>query len=108
TLGDKVKDVVVSAKLKSHPVCLTAQGGISFEMEKYFSQMGQPGAPKAERVLELNEDHPAVIAMKSAIDTDIEKAKKYASLLYSQALLIAGLPIENPSEYTDYVCSLFV
>ena len=108
TLGDKVKDVVVSAKLKSHPVCLTAQGGISFEMEKYFSQMGQPGAPKAERVLELNVAHPAVIAMKSAIDTDIEKAKKYASLLYSQALLIAGLPIENPSEYTDYVCSLFV
>ena len=108
TLGDKVKDVVVSAKLKSHPVCLTAQGGISFEMEKYFSQMGQPGAPKAERVLELNVAHPAVVAMKSAIDTDIEKAKKYASLLYSQALLIAGLPIENPSEYTDYVCSLFV
>lgn len=108
TLGDKVKDVVVSAKLKSHPVCLTAQGGISFEMEKYFSQMGQPGAPKAERVLELNVAHPAVVAMKSAIDTDIEKAKKYASLLYSQALLIAGLQIENPSEYTDYVCSLFV
>lgn len=107
TLGDKVKDVVISSKLKSHPVCLTAQGGISFEMEKYFSQMGQPGAPKAERVLELNINHPAVIAMKSAIDTDIERAKKYASLLYSQALLIAGLPIENPSEYTDFVCSLF-
>lgn len=107
TLGDKVKDVVASKKLKSHPVCLTAQGAISFEMEKYFSQMGQEGAPKAEKVLELNMSHPAVEAMKSAIDTDFEKAKKYAELLYCQSLLIAGLPLENPSEYADLVCSLF-
>ncbi len=108
TLGDKVSEVVASKKLVSHPVCLTAKGGISFEMEKYFNA-GQPDSGmKAQRVLELNMNHPAVKAMESAVQTDIEKAKKYAELLYDQALLIAGLPIENPGEYADLVCSLMV
>ncbi len=61
---------------------------------------------KAQRVLELNMNHPAVKAMENLVQTDIDKAKKYAEVLYYQALLIAGLPIENPSEYTDLVCSL--
>ena len=108
TLGDKVSEVVASKKLVSHPVCLTAKGGISFEMEKYFNA-GQPDSGmKAQRVLELNMNHSAVKAMESAVQTDIEKAKKYAELLYDQALLIAGLPIENPGEYADLVCSLMV
>ena len=106
TLGDKVSEVTASKKLVSHPVCLTAKGGISFEMEKYFNAV-QPGSGmKAQRVLELNLSHPAVKAMKSLIETDIEKAKKYADILYCQALLIAGLPLENPSEYTDLICSI--
>lgn len=106
TLGAKVSEVVASKKLVSHPVCLTAKGGISFEMEKYFDAV-QPGTGmKAQRVLELNVNHSAVKAMENAIQTDIEKAKKYAELLYNQALLIAGLQIENPSEYADLVCSL--
>ena len=61
---------------------------------------------KAQRVLELNMNHSAVKTMQSLIESDIDKAKKYAEVLYSQALLIAGLPLENPSEYTDLVCSL--
>ena len=61
---------------------------------------------KAERVLELNMQHSAVKTMEELIQTDIEKAKKYAEVLYCQALLIAGLPLENPSDYTDLVCSL--
>lgn len=106
TLGDKVSEVTASKKLVSHPVCLTAKGGISFEMEKYFNAV-QPGSGmKAQRVLELNLSHPAVKAMKSLIETDIEKAKKYADILYCQALLIAGLPLENPSEYTDLIFSI--
>ena len=106
TLGDKVSEVTASKKLVSHPVCLTAKGGISFEMEKYFNAV-QPGSGmKAQRVLELNLSHPTVKAMKSLIETDIEKAKKYADILYCQALLIAGLPLENPSEYTDLICSI--
>ena len=108
TLGDKVSEVVASKKLVSHPVCLTAKGGISFEMEKYFNAVRPDSGMKAQRVLELNMNHSAVKAMESAVQTDIEKAKKYAELLYDQALLIAGLPIENPGEYADLVCSLMV
>lgn len=108
TLGDKVSEVVASKKLVSHPVCLTAKGGISFEMEKYFNAVQPDSGMKAQRVLELNMNYSAVKAMESAVQTDIEKAKKYAELLYDQALLIAGLPIENPGEYADLVCSLMV
>ena len=108
TLGDKVSEVVASKKLVSHPVCLTAKGGISFEMEKYFNAVQPDSGMKAQRVLELNMNHSAVKAMENAVQTDIEKAKKYAELLYNQALLIAGLPIENPGEYADLVCSLMV
>lgn len=108
TLGDKVSEVVASKKLVSHPVCLTAKGGISFEMEKYFNAVQPDSGMKAQRVLELNMNHSAVKAMENAVQTGIEKAKKYAELLYNQALLIAGLPIENPGEYADLVCSLMV
>ncbi len=106
TLGDKVAEVTASKKLVSHPVCLTAKGGISFEMEKYFNSVQPDSGMKAQRVLELNMGHQAVKTMESLIQTDIDKARKYAEVLYCQALLIAGLPLENPSEYTDMVCSL--
>ena len=106
TLGDKVAEVVESKKLVSHPVCLTAKGGISFEMEKYFNSVQPDSGMKAQRVLELNLSHASVQKMESLIQTDIDKAKKYAEVLYCQALLIAGLPLENPSAYTDLVCSL--
>lgn len=106
TLGDKVNEVVFSKKLKSHPVCLTAKGGVSFEMEKYMA-LAQPEAMvRAERVLEINTSHPAVNALIANITADKEKAEKYAKLLYTQAVIIAGLPVENPSEYADLVCSL--
>ena len=106
SLGDAVKEVKASARLKSHPVCLTAGEGLSFEMEKYFQAVQPDAALKADRILELNVDHPAFQALENAVEADPEKAKKYASLLYSQALLIAGLPLEDPSGYTDLVCGL--
>lgn len=106
TLGDRVSEVTASKKLVSHPVCLTAKGGISFEMEKYFNSIQPDSGMKAQRVLELNLSHHAVKTMEELIQTDIEKAKKYAEVLYCQALLIAGLPLENPSEYTDLICSI--
>lgn len=105
-LGDKVSEVVASKKLISHPVCMTAKGGISFEMEKYFAAVQPEAGMKAQRCLELNMNHKAVEAMIKAIDTDEEKAKKYAQILYNQSLLIAGLPIDDPSEYADLVCSI--
>jgi molecular chaperone HtpG len=108
TLGDAVKEVRASKKLKSHPVCLTAGEGLSFEMEKYLNAV-QPEHPiKADRILELNTAHPAFAALEKARGEDPELAGKYARLLYDQALLIAGLPLEDPSGYTDLVCELLM
>lgn len=107
-LKDKVTKAVISKNLKSHPVCLSAEGAISIEMEKYFSQTpGDEPKPKASKVLELNADHPAFEALKNAYESDKEKAGKLAEILYNQGLLIAGLPLEKPVEYCDLVCSLF-
>ena len=107
TLGDRVHEVRISKILKSGAVCLTAEGPVSLEMEKYFSRMegGNPGM-KAQRVLELNPDSGAFAALRAAVEADREKADKYARLLYSQALLLAGLPIEDTAEYTQLVCEL--
>ena len=98
-LGDKVKEVKASARLKSHPVCLTAGEGLSFEMEKYFQAVQPDASIKADRILELNVEHPAFQALEAAVEVDPEKAKTYAAL-------IAGLPLEDPSGYTDLVCGL--
>ena len=105
-LGDKVKEVKVSHRLKTHPVCLTAGEGFSFEMEKYFKNFQMPEPIKAERILELNVDHPAVKAMEALMATDRDKAALYAKILYDQANLIAGLPLEDPGAYTDMVAQL--
>lgn len=105
-LGDKIKEARASRRLKTHPVCMTAGEGLSFEMEKYFKNFQMPTPMKADRILELNTTHPAVQAMESAITTDRDRAELYAKLLYHQALLIAGLPLEDPSEYTDLVATL--
>ena len=105
-LGDKVSEVIASKKRLSHPVCMTAKGGISFEMEKYFNAMQPEAGMKAQRCLELNMNHNAVKAMKDLIGKDDEKAKQYAEIFYNQALLIAGLPIDDPSGYADLVCGL--
>lgn len=108
TLGDKVDEVKATNRLRSHPVCISSGDGITFEMEKYFSAI-QPGGigAKAKRILEINTEHAAFQALNTARETDPEKAKKFATVLYNQALLIAGLPIENPTEYTDLLVSLF-
>ena len=106
TLGDKIKEARASRRLKTHPVCMTAGEGLSFEMEKYFKNFQMSTPVKADRILELNTDHPAVQAMEAAMTSDRAKAELYAKILYDQALLIAGLPLEDPSEYTDLVAEL--
>ena len=108
TLGSKISDARISKILKSHPVCMTADGPVSLEMEKYFKRTGNEmmAGMSAQRVLELNPDSEAFAALKRAVESDKELAKKYAELLYCQALLIADLPLEDPSAYTDLVCSL--
>lgn len=107
-LDGAVAEVKLSNKLKSHAVCLSSTGGVSLEMEKYFESIPGDTKPKAERVLELNAEHAAFAALKTARETDKDKAKNYAQVLYAQALLIAGLPLEDPAKYTELVASLIV
>ncbi len=107
-LNGKVAKSVISKNLKSHPVYLSAEGAVSIEMEKYFSQIpGDEPKPKASKVLELNPDHSVFTALKEAYNTNKEKAEKLVKILYTQAILIAGLPVENPVEYCELVCNLF-
>ena len=109
SLGGKVAAVKISHKLKSHPVCLSTQGAVSLEMEKYFASLPSGTEKlKAERVLELNAGHKTFDALKAAWETDKDKAAAYAKLLYFQALLIAGTDIEDPSEYVELVNELIV
>ena len=106
-LGEKVADVRISRILKSQPVCMVADGPISLEMEKYFNRRGREALGyKAQRVLELNADSDAYKALKEAIIDDEEKAKLYTNLLYNQALIIAGLPLDDAAAFTADVCKL--
>ena len=107
TLGDKVDVVKATTKLKTHPVCLSSGEGITFEMEKYFTAVNPDLGMKAKRILELNVDHDAFLALDRARIDDPERAKKMCEVLLNQALMIAGLPVQDPSGYTDIVCSLF-
>ena len=106
TLGEQVKEVRLSANLGSHPVCMTPEAGMSFEMEKYMKRMNPEFAFPVGRILELNADHEAVKAMQKAMTEDTLKAKDYAQLLCYQAQLMADLPIEDPVAYTELVCKL--
>ena len=106
TLGDSVKEVRLSTNLGSHPVCLVPEGGMTFEMEKYFRRVSPEMQAKADRVLELNPEHPVFAALQLAVAQDPEKAKKYVKILHTQALMMADLPVENTAEYTELVCEL--
>lgn len=109
-LGDKVTDVRISTRLKSHPVCISSEGPLSLEMEKVLGSM--PGAegemtPKSQKVLELNGEHPVFAKLKALQEAgDKETLGRYADILYNQALLIEGLPIEDPVAYAQAVCEL--
>ncbi len=105
-LDGKVREVRLSGSLRSHPVCLVPDAGMSFEMEKHMKRMDPEFKYESGRILELNADHAVFAALKAAVDSDREKAERYAKLLYAQAMLIAELPLEDPTEYTDLVCSL--
>ena len=107
-LSGKVKEVRASKRLKSHPVVLTADGEISIEMEKIINAMPDDQNIKAEKVLEINVNHEIFQALKKAQDQDKEKLNLYTNLLYNQALLIEGLPINDPVEFTNDICKVMV
>lgn len=107
TLGDKVEKVRISTRIKNHPVCFTAEGDVSIEMEKVFNAMPNAnGQVKAKKVLELNSASPVVEKLNSMFENDKEKAKELTDVLYQMACIIEGMPVENPTALTDAVCKL--
>ncbi|MGG1611341.1 molecular chaperone HtpG [Paenibacillus phoenicis] len=109
-LAGKVKEVKASKRLKSHPVCLSTEGELTIEMEKVLNSMpGSNGqSVKAEKVLEINVNHDVFQSLKKAYESDKEKLALYTNLLYNQALLIEGLPINDPVEFTNDICKVMV
>ena len=105
-LGDKVKAVRLSARLKSHPVCLASDGPLSLEMEKILNTMPADQKVKADRILEINANHEIFQTLLQLLEDDQDKLKKYSELLYNQALLIEGMPIEDPVAFANTVCSI--
>lgn len=104
TLNNAVSDVRISSRLKSHPVCLVSDEGVSLEMEKILSQNPEGSSIKASRILEINPNHPIFATLQKLKDHDEATLKAYTSILYNQALLIEGLTIENPVEYANQIC----
>lgn len=107
-LGDKVKLVRASKRLKSHPVCLSTEGEVSIEMEKILSAMPNNQEVKAEKVLEINVNHDVFRALQEANGKDQEKLDLYTKLLYNQALLIEGLPLQDPVDFANDLCKVMV
>ncbi len=106
TLSNRVKAVKASKILKNHPVCLSAEGEVTIEMEKILSAMPNNEGVKAEKVLEINTNHDVFKALKNAYENDKEKFNLYTNLLYNEALLIEGLAIEDPVEFTNNISKL--
>ncbi len=107
-LGDKVKNVKASRRLKTHPVCFATEGEITIEMEKVLRSMPNNPGVKAEKVLEINTNHEVFKALQAVHGTDKEKFELYTNILYNQACLIEGLPLEDPVQFTHDVCKVMV
>lgn len=107
TLKDDIQDVRFTNRLNKHPVCLTTEGGLSIEMQKTLNnQIGSEQTVKAQTVLEINKNHIIVNKLKELYKSDKEELKKYSKILYAQARLIEGLTINNPTEYSNWICEL--
>jgi molecular chaperone HtpG len=107
-LADKITAVRASKRLKNHPVCLSNEGELTIEMEKILNSMPNNQNLKADKVLEININHDVFKSLKQAYEKDEDKLKIYTDLLYNQALLIEGLPIEDPVEFTNNICKMMI
>lgn len=105
-LGEKISAVKASSRLKNYPVCLSSEGEVSIEMEKILSAMPNNQGVKAQKVLEVNTNHEVFNSLKDAIENDKDKFNLYTKLLYNQALLVEGLSIEDPVDFTNDICKL--
>jgi molecular chaperone HtpG len=106
SLNGKVKEVRLSPRLKSHPVCLTSDGALSLEMEKILNAIPNDNNVKADRVLEINPNHPIFDMLGKLFKDDKDKLKTYSDILYTQALLIEGLAIDDPVSFSNSICNL--
>ena len=107
-LSGKVTNVRASKRLKKHPVCLTTEGEVSIEMEKILRAMPNNADVKADKVLEINVQHEVFQSLQAAFENDKDKLNLYTALLYNQALLIEGLPLQDPVEFTNDICKIMV
>ena len=105
-LGEKISAVKASSRLKNYPVCLSSEGEVSIEMEKILSTMPNNQGVKAQKVLEVNTNHEVFNSLKDALENDKDKFNLYTKLLYNQALLVEGLSIEDPVDFTNDICKL--
>ena len=105
-LDNQITEIKFTNRLKNHPVCLTTKGNISIEMEKVINAMPTDEKVKANLILEINENHEISKKIKELYDTNKEELKKYTKILYSQARLIEGLPIDNPTEISNLICEI--
>ena len=108
TLGGKVANVRFTHKLRKHPVCLVSEGEISIEMQKILNSLPNSEGVKAQLALEINKDHPIAEKLRTLFADDRDTLAKYTEILYAQARLIEGLPVENPTELTDLICDVLV
>jgi molecular chaperone HtpG len=108
SLGERVADVRVSGRLKSHPVCLSSSGALSTQMEKVLNSMPTDKKAKADKVLEINSTHPIFGKLKEIYENDRDALGTYADILYNQALLIEGISVENPADFVSKMCALMV
>ena len=102
----EVSEVKFTNKLKSHPVCLTSKGDVSIEMQKVFDAMPNEMGIKAETILEINENHPIANKLQELYKSDKKEFKNYTKILYSEAKIIAGLPLDNPTEISNLICDV--
>jgi molecular chaperone HtpG len=106
TLSNEVSDVRFTNKLTNHPVCLTTNGELSTQMEKVLNAMPESNNVKANMILEINEKHPISKKLKDLYKKDKDEFEKYSKILYSEARMIAGLPIDNPTEISRLICEV--
>lgn len=106
TIGEGVQEVRFTHRLKNHPVCLTSEGALSVEMEKVINSMPNDQKVKAQTALEINDSHPIAQKIKDLYANDKEALKKYTQVLYAQARLIEGLPVENPTQISNLICEI--
>ena len=106
TIGEGVQEVRFTHRLKNHPVCLTSEGALSVEMEKVINSMPNDQKVKAQTALEINDSHPIAQKIKDLYENDKEELKKYTQVLYAQARVIEGLPVENPTQISNLICEI--